>query len=238
VSAQQSPKDLFPRESFSVPLARLSVSIDEGSRKVERVRISYGGSDDYVNIGPLNDEYVKMSRKGRETTVFRESWQNAMYVTEFEGEHLHKVTGTLVEALEILESDLHKGNWARCHYLDGYLPRFMRGFYYLCDAMVCSQARAGLPRVARIPEIAYDVSLVSPKTDKRIARWRQQTDYIIKLRIAAKELVYQFQRWQKAAKDDPSEFFDTKVKKAYVLFVRIYFNLTPPARAPKPGDHL
>jgi len=234
-AGQQSPENLFPRAPYTVPLAKLSVSLDDANRKVERVRVSYEGSDDYVNLGPINDEYVKMTRRGRETTVYREPWESAVYVSDFEAEHLQLVTQTLISTLEGFEGDLKKGNWERIHYLDGYLPRFLRGFYYLCDAVVCGQD--GLPRVARVPETAFDVSLVSAKTDVRVAAWRKQTDHVIKLRIAAKELVYQLQRWEKASQADPQRFFDSDVNKAYSLFIRVYFNLNPPAKVPADGDH-
>lgn len=236
LSVSSQAGNLHPRESFTVPLSKLSVRLDEGTKRVKRVRISNEGNDDYVNIGPINDEYVKMTRKGRETTVHREAWESAYFITDFEGEQLQQVVSRLIETLKVLEADLRKDKWARCHYLDGFLPRFLRGFYFLYDAMVCHQE--GLPRVARIPERAFDVSLTSPKSDNRIAKWRAQKDHIIKLRIVTKELTYQLEKWLKSAKGDPQRTFDGDVKKAYSLFIRIYFNLTPPAKAPKDGEHL
>lgn len=234
-AAAGNPKGLHPRETYNVPLAKLSVSLDDGSKRVERVRVSYEGTDDYANIGPINDEFVKLTRRGRETTVYREPWESAFHVTDFEGEKLYEVIERLVETLEDFEENLKDKKWAKCHYLDSYLPRFLRGFYFLYDAMVCHQN--GLPRVARVPEHAFDVSLNSPKTDERIAKWRSQPDHIIKLRIATKELVYQLQRWQKRAKGDPQRLLDNDVKKAHSLFIRIYFVLNPPPKAPKDGKH-
>lgn len=239
VVSQQTPPpntSLQPRETFTVSLAKLSVALEETTKKVERVRISYEGSDDYINVGTINDEYVKMTRKGRETTVYREPWESAAYVSDFEGSQLRSVTETFIEALRTFEDDLQKERWPRLHYLDGFLPRFMRGFYYLCDAIVCGQE--GLPRVARVPETAFDVSLVSPKTDERVAKWRAQPDHVIKLRIASKELAYQLERWAKANEADPQRFLDSDSKKAYSLFIRIYFNLAPQPKVPAEGEHL
>jgi hypothetical protein len=236
MSAASGQDQLQPRTSYTIPLARLSVSLDEASKSVERVRISYDGSDDYINIGPVNDEYVEMTRKGRTTRVYQESPDRAYTITEFEGEHLYKVTDGLVQTLVEFETDLQKEHWDKIRYLDGYLPRFLRGYYFLCDAMVCHQD--GLPRVARVPENAFDVSLVSPKTDERVQQWRTTPDHIIKLRIATKELVYQLQAWEKVAKRDSSQFFGSEAKKAFSLFIRIYFNLPPPPKAPSDGEHL
>ncbi|MBD3239114.1 MAG: hypothetical protein GF331_00905 [Chitinivibrionales bacterium] len=234
-AAADRPQNLHPRETYNVPLAKLSVSLDEGSNRVKRVRVSYEGTDDYANIGPINDEFVKLTRRGRETTVYREPWEAASHITNFEGEQLYKVVEKIIETLLDFEENLKDEEWAKCHYLDSYLPRFLRGFYFLYDAMVCHQN--GLPRVARVPERAFDVSLNSPKTDERIAKWRSRPDHIIKLRIASKELVYQLQRWQKRAKKDPQRLLDNDVKKAHSLFVRIYFVLNPPAKAPQDGEH-
>jgi len=236
LAASAADDNLHPRTSYSVPLARLSVRVDEETNRAERVRVSFDGSDDYANIGPLNDEMVERTRLGRETVVYREPWQVAGSITEFEGEQFYEVVERLVETLEGFEEDLHKSRWGRIHYLDGFLPRFLRGFYFLYDAMVCHQK--GLPRVALVPESAFDVSLASPKTDKRVAEWRSRSDYIIKLRIVAKELAYQFEEWMKKAKRDPQRPLSPEVIKAYTLFIRIYFNLPPPARVPSQDDHL
>ena len=51
---------LGEREQYAVALARLSVALAEDGA-VQRVRINYEGSDDYVIIGPGDDEHVTFS---------------------------------------------------------------------------------------------------------------------------------------------------------------------------------
>ncbi len=236
LSTVVAQEKLHPRTAYDVPLARLSVRVNEETNRAERVRVSFEGTDDYANIGPLNDERVERTRLGRETVVYREPWQVAHTITEFEGEQLFQVVKRLASTLEDFEGDLHKGRWGRIHYLDGFLPRFLRGFYFLYDAMVCHQK--GLPRWTCVPESAFDVSLTSPKTDARIADWRSEPDHIIKLRIVTKELVFQLEQWMDKAKRDYQLPLSRDAMKAYTLFIRIYFRLNPPPRAPSEDEHL
>lgn len=218
-----------PRSAYSVPLLRLSVSFDNETNALQRVRIASDASNDYTIITPLNDERVVYTRKGRETTVYRETWESAWMVTDFEREQLIEVVHSLVQTLEGFERDLARERFDRILYLDAFLPRFLRGFYYLCEAI--RNHHDPLPRVTRIPESAYDVSLNSLKSDERITEWRTTHQHIMKLRIVSKEFAYQLDRWARAEsrrkKPDPARLFTTETLKAYSLFVRVYFNLNP-----------
>jgi hypothetical protein len=93
-----------------------------------------------------------------------------------------------------------------------------------------------------VPESAFDVSLTSPKSDERINRWRAQQNHVLKLRIISKELAFQLQEWDRKVLDnskrDHELFFDTKVKEAFSLFIRLYFNQHPLPDVPIEGKHL
>ena len=54
-----------------------------------------------------------------------------------------------------------------------------------------------VPIEAKIDESMFDVSLNSVKSDARVRTWCSSVEYIVSLRIAAKELVYQTKVWQK-----------------------------------------
>jgi hypothetical protein len=220
---------LGKRTSFDVPLAKLSISIDEVTHELNSVRISFEGSNDYAVITPFDDEKIHITAQGREKEIFREQPEVAYLTTDFEREQLLKVTQSFMETLNILENDLRHERWDRCLYLDGYLPRFLHGYYYLCDAVRNSQD--ALPRNAHISEAAFDVSLNSSKSDERINHWKADPAYVLKLRIVTKELVYQLKQWEtqsRKSSTNPELFLNTKVKEAYGLFVHLYFNIKPP----------
>lgn len=233
--------DLMERTPFDVPLAKLSLSFDDETHRLNSVRVSFNRDNEFVTITHWHDEHIKMTRKGRVKTVHRESPEAAYQMSEFEAEYFRRVTESLVEALEQLEKDLHRERWGKCLHLDSYLPKFLRGYYFLCEAV--RNSHGGLPRVARVPESAFDVSLNSPKSDARLKAWRSKPEQIIKLRIMAKELAYQLEEWlkneKKKRKKNPGWFFSSSLKKAYSLFIRVYFNLTPaPHHVPDEDAHL
>jgi len=213
------PPLVCEREPYEVPLARLSVSFaDDGG--AQYVRINLVGSDDYVTIGPEEDAHIRPTRRGKETTSYPESRSNADQLSAFEAAQLRTVVGLLIETLRGFESDLARDRWGRVHYLDGFLLRFLRGFHHLYDVATCCSE--GLPRTARIPESAFDVSTTSPKTDERVAGWRSTKDHVVKLRISAKALVGQLAHWMGESESDYRRLFDKDVQKAYTLFVRTY----------------
>jgi hypothetical protein len=244
VSAQpvnNAPAGPGKRSPYSVPLAKLSVALDEETHDLKSVRIFYEGSDDYSVITPYDDEHIHMTAQGREKEVHREQPELAYLTSEFELGELEHVNRTFIAALAIMENDLHHQRWDRLLYLDSYLPRFLRGYANLCDGI--REFHDPMPRNARIPEEAFDVSINSPKSDDRINMWKNETDYAIKLRIVAKELAFQLKEWNaidKAKKLNASDLFlATKVKEAFGLFVHIYFNIKPPPKINlRRGRHL
>jgi hypothetical protein len=72
--------------------------------------------------------------------------------------------------------------------------------------------------------------------------WQTQNDQLLKLRIVAKELVYEVKEWQKKEIDSPGRnkeiSYGKKFEEAYTLFVKLYFNFQPLPEVPKEGEHL
>jgi hypothetical protein len=230
-AGQPSTAQLQKRTPYDVKLARLSLSFEDHTERIEQVRVSLDGSSDYAIISPTNDEFIKMDRDGREKTVYREALETAWLVSDFEREQLLMVTRGLIEALTQFEHDLQRQRFDKCLYLDGYLPRFLRGYYFLCESIRSNQD--ALPRVARVPESAFDVSLNSPKSDERISAWNSSAENSIKLRIVTKEFIHHLKLWEKEfakSKESQDSLFNNELKKVYSLFIRIYFNLNPPPR--------
>jgi hypothetical protein len=233
------------RSSFTIPLARLSVSFDERSHVFEKVKVSSGGSDDNSSdeswiIAPITDFEIKTTREGRQKFVHVETPDKAFIISDFEAQVLNMVCKSFVNTLEIFEKDLQKRHLDRCLYLDAYFPRFLKGFYYLyCAARNSPYA---MPRSACVPDSLFDISLTSPKSDERIKTWQDLPDHIIKLRIITQELIYQTKNWQKKEIDNPSRNVDVPSGKlfeeAFTLFVKVYFNMNPSPEIPREGEHL
>ncbi|MFP4165064.1 MAG: hypothetical protein ACLFQB_14265 [Chitinispirillaceae bacterium] len=218
---------LAPRKEFSIHLAKLRVAFDEETGQKNKVKIRFGRSDEQIIITTTNDFLEKRKRNGKETVTFRESIEKAYQLSDFEAEHLSHVCKTMIKTLDDFESDLKKERWGRCLYLDAYLPRFLDGFYTLiCAAKASSDA---LPRHARAPRDAYDVSQSSPKSDKRINSWRLDEEKRMKLRIATKELIYQTKKWSKKElrnkKRNRDLSYSDKFDRAFTSFVHTYFGL-------------
>jgi hypothetical protein len=231
------------RTSYAIPLAKLSVSFNDQNHQFEKVRVSFGSSDDesyYILIAPGDDEEIKVTKDGRQKNVHREPPDKAYMVSDFEADILNKVCKTLIPTLETFEKDLQHERWDRLLYLDSFFPRFLKGFYYLyCAARNSPYA---LPRGICIPDSFYDISLTSPKSDERIQMWQTQSDQILKLRMISKELIYQIREWQKKEIDNPGRnkevSYGKKFEEAYTLFVKLYFNFQPLPDVPKEGEHL
>ena len=229
-----STENLEPREAFPISLAKLSLSFLDNSNQIEHVRITFDDSRDQVLISNLDDTFIKVTRHGTEKTVYRETFDKAFYLNDFEAKQIHRVCKTFISTLEDFEKDLKNQNWGKCLYLDSFLPKFLRGFYYL----MCASRNSpdALAKSSRIPNSEFDVSLNSPKSDARIKYWKATPYHIVKLRIATKELIYQTKSWQKREllnnKRTPEISYSGSFDEAFGLFVRIYFN-TPPIPIPE-----
>jgi hypothetical protein len=220
---------LQPREPYSLNLPKIAVSVDNVTNEFNGVRINFAGTDDQVFIGTYDDYYIKNTLRGSEKTLYREETEKAGFISKFEAKYISKVNKEFIIALEQFDGLLQKGNWGRCRYLDCFFPRFLTGYFYLICAARCSEN--ALPRGARIPEECFDVSLNSPKTDARINMWRASPEYVIKLRIASKELAQQLRIWQKdidKAKENDDVASSKEMEESLIILDRVYFNLKPP----------
>jgi hypothetical protein len=236
--------EIGKRSSYTLLFARLSASFDDRTHVFEKVRGSFDTetdpSDEFFLIGPIDDYQIKETKSGRQKFLHMEQPDKAYIISDFEAQILNKVCKSFIGTLEIFEKDVHKEHWDRCLYLDCYFPRFLKGFYYLyCAARNSPYA---MPKSACVADSLYDVSLTSPKSDKRIQSWISQPDYLIKLRIITKELIYQLKEWQKKELDNPNRNVEVpsgkKVEQAFTLFMKIYFNLIPSPELPQEGEHL
>jgi hypothetical protein len=216
---------LGERESHQVGLAKISVVTDDKGGSA-LVKVAREGVDGYAVVSSADDEDVRMTRRGRETTAYPESRTVSERLSSFEASVLREVTLTLVGTLDDLQDDLTRNRWGRVRYLDSYLLRFLRGYQVLLNAATCCQD--ALPRSARIPESAYDVSTMSPKTDARVRLWQSTPDHVVKLRICAKTLSTELQSWARASETDPQEQFSPRLKNAYQLFVQAYLGRQAP----------
>jgi hypothetical protein len=221
---------LEDREKFDLALPKISVSADVETQDFNGVKILFPESNDQVIIGMGDDMYIKNTSHGAEKTLYREPTEKAGFVSKFEAKTLSKVNKEFADALEQFDKILQKNNWGRCLYLDAFLPHFLNGYYFLICAI--RNSTTALSRGARIPENEYDVSLYSEKTDARIRQWRSTQDNIIKLRIASKELNHQLKVWQKSldkVNDNEDIAASRELEEAFIVFVRVYFNLKPPS---------
>jgi hypothetical protein len=193
------------------------------------------------DIGRGDDALIKFARGGKETLLHREMESMAHLISPFEADMLNRVTEGLVRTLRILEKDVQRRRAGRLRYLDSYLPRFLRGYYYLYCA--ARNSSAALPDRAAIPETAYEVSLNSTVSDQRVATWLDNPQQALRVRLSALELSYQLHQWQHGeleaagnarAPSGPGN----KVEEAFTLFVRAYFNRMPPPVPPANGKHL
>lgn len=220
-------QELGERREFPIHLPTLLPYFKEGSNALDEVFITWGSRKEGWAVGPIDDRYVRDTRRQSLEHTHKEYPNQAYLITDFEAEQLSKVCRAFERTLSTLEKELHRKRWARLRHLDGYLSFFLRGFYYLYNAAKCS--RDGLSEAARPPKTMWDEKLVSPKTDRRVAAWRRDPERVIRLRIAAKELIHQVEHWQEAElankKRDVWEDHSRDFRKAYELFVKLYFGI-------------
>jgi hypothetical protein len=229
------------RSPYAIPLAKLSVCIDENTGRFESVRVVFGNSEDEsFYISPQTDTEIKITKDGRRKYLHGELPDKAFIISDFEAEVINKVCKTLIATLDIFEKDLQHERWDKILYLDSFFPKFLKAFYYLyCAARNSPYA---LPKSICIPDSLYDISLTSPKSEERIKQWQKEPNHILKLRIVSKELIYQIKEWQKKEIDNSNRnkeiSYGKKFEEAFTLFMKVYFNLQPIPTVPQEGEHL
>ncbi len=227
---------LEKRQEFSIPLAKLSVGTDNISGKYNKVKIVYSDEKVQAIITAENDIGIKITNKGSEKSLFREDASRSYEISRFEAQEIGKVCKSLIHTLEIFERDLKDAKFDQIRYLDGYFPKFLKNFKILLQLAQGSTEFRQINKL--IPDAAFDISLSSPKTDVRIKRWQLQPEYIMKLRITAKELIYQLKEWESkelAGRKIPDVTKAAKAEQILDLFIKVYFGppLTNPADSKK-----
>lgn len=221
-----SSGQLQQREEFHVVLPKISISLDDITQDFSGTRITFDGSDDQVFIGMYNDMYIKNTAHGAEKTLYRETTEKAAFISKFEAKYLIKTIDALTTTLDEFDEDLRKSRFNRLLYLDGFLPHFLNGFYYTISA--ARNSTTALPRSARVPEDLYDPSLTSAKSDMRVTAWRSSQENIIRLRIAGKEFEHELKLFSKdlsKANDNEDVASRKEFDDAFVIFIRVYFNI-------------
>ena len=216
------------RRPFHIPLPLITVLFDSDNQFIEAF-VTFGSTSEGWAIGPVDDRYVKDTRRERVDHFYRERVNSAYRVSTFEATILERVGKKFEETLVTFERDLRAGRWDRLLYLDGYFPSFFRSFFYLyCGA---HNSMSALPKVTRVADSLYEESTFSPKSDLRIATWRANPEQVLKLRIAAKELAFQMKNWRlrvlTVSETDFRQDRSKEFREAYELFIRLYFNLPP-----------
>ena len=216
------------RHPFTIPLPLITTLFDSDNQFVEAF-VTFGGTSEGWAIGPVDDRYVKDTRKERVDHFYRERINSAYRISTFEATLLERVGKKFEETLGIYERDLKNGKWDRLLYLDGYFPAFFRSFFYLyCGA---HNSMSALPKVCRVADSLYEESTVSLKSDRRVGTWRANPEQVMKLRIAAKELSFQMKNWRLRVLTVPDTDFrqdrSREFRESYELFIRLYFNLPP-----------
>ena len=226
---KEEPEGLLRRTPFKIPLARITVIFDEETRGYNRVRINFDESQSHTIIARGDDMFVRRTKHGGDTTVYRETPEKAHQLSDFEAKQISRACRTLTAALEEFEKALKNEEWGKCLYLDAYFPRFLRGFHVMINA--ARNSSDALPRSSLVLEDDYDVSINSPKSDARINMWRGDSENIMKLRIAAKELAHHTKEWRKKeldnSKRNPEYSHSTNFDRAFTSFVRNYFGYKP-----------
>jgi hypothetical protein len=223
---------IMSRAPYSIPLSNLAYSAGHDTVP-ERVCIWFDRVDESWEVTPRYQRHIKERNMNTDEVIYRKPSTQAFIFSSVEANLINRICNTLVKTLDGFDHDLKNGRWDRCLYLDSYLASFFHEFYHLY--IMCRASPKALPSVVSIADSLYDRSPESPKSDKRITQWRQTVDYIVKLRIATRELMLQIKQWQKKEleipekiswEDDAADFVQ-----AYELFIRLYFNLSPPAQA-------
>ncbi|MDD5676106.1 MAG: hypothetical protein PHC61_18180 [Chitinivibrionales bacterium] len=231
---------LEKRTEFPIALARLSVVFNNETHAFQHVRIYYDNTTNYVVISPLSAYMVKFTSEGREKSEYPKASQQGYLLSAFEAEQLNQVCKSFIATLDELQGDLQHQQWDRCLYLDAFLPRFLKGYFYLYCAV--RNSMTALPIAACVPDTAYEPSIASPQSDERIGRWRSDPQRIIKLRIICEELIYQLKKWQDKEltnkRRDPDTNYGKKMEEAFTLFVKLYFNQDSDVTVPAKGKHL
>jgi hypothetical protein len=220
-----------PRRPFSIPLAMLAYTPSQDTVG-EKVVIWFDKAYESWEITTTEVRHILEKDMQTEAEIYRKPPGQVFLLNSVEVRVLNRICGTLIKTLDGFENDLKNNRWDKCRYLDSYLAFFCCGFYHLIT--IEKSLKQVLPETACPPDSLYDRSPESPKTDVRIAQWRQSSDHVVKLRIAARELMFRLKDWQKKELNNPGRDAwkqqSAGFVEAYDFFIRLYFNLPPKNR--------
>jgi hypothetical protein len=217
-----------PRKPFTIPLAVLAYSPAQDTM-TEKVCVWFDKANESWEVTAKEQRHILAKDMQTEEEIYRKPPGRDFRLNSIDAQLINRVCKTLAKTLDIFENDLKNNHWDKCLFLDSYLSSFFRGFYHLLT--VAKNSPRALPEITCPPDSLYDRSPESPKSDVRIAQWRASGDHVTKLRIAARELIFQIKEWQKKELDNPNR--DTgndqsgNFAAAYEFFIRLYFNLPP-----------
>jgi hypothetical protein len=217
-----------PRKAFSIPLAMVAYFPSQDT-VAEKVSVWFDKANECWEISEKEDRHILEKEMQTEQEIYRKSGSQGFILNSVEAQVISRVCKTLIKTLDGFEGDLKKDRWDKCRYLDSYLASFCSGFYHLIT--IAKSSKHALPEITCPPDSLYERSPESPKSDVRIDQWRQSSDHVMKLRIAARELIYRIKDWQKKELENPKrdswEDQSANFVEAYELFIRLYFNFPP-----------
>jgi hypothetical protein len=219
---------VMPRKPFTIPLSNISYTAAQDT-VAEKACIWFDKVDEWWEVSQNIQRHIKEKNMNTEEEIFRKPTMQEYLLSPIEAQLISTICKTLIKTLDGFERDLKDNRWDKCLYLDSFLASFFHEFFHLYA--ICRSSVNALPSITCIADSLYDRSPESPKSDKRITQWRETADHVIKLRIAAKELIYQIKLWQKKELDNKQqtswEDQSGDFVHAYELFVRLYFNYAP-----------
>jgi hypothetical protein len=219
---------LQPPKPFKIPLA--VVYHEPGNDTIkEKVCILFDKCNDIWEIYFDKERHVIVKDMNTEEEIFHKPKGQEFLMNSIEAGLISRVCRTLSKTLDLFETDLKKQQWDKCLYLDPYISSFFCGFYHLIT--IVKSSRKALPSITCPSDTMYTRSLESPKSVARINTWIGTADHVTKLRIAAKELIFQTKKWQEReldnSKRDPWEDQSGDFVIAYERFIRLYYNIPP-----------
>jgi len=216
---------LIERVPYNVPLIKLSMMNNNTA-----VRVFKLNDDDYALITTIDDLYVKNAHDKVQKTTYKEYKHQAHYLSDFEIRYIILATRSLETTLDEFEHHLQQEHWGQCVYLDAFLPKFLKNYYMLL-AIARNNPEKYEKQIALF-EGKYEISINSKLSDQRVMLWMNDHDWLMKLRIASKELSHQLRLWEKRdlsnKNRNPEVVLSSKVEESLELFIKIYFGIKTP----------
>lgn len=220
----QSPQ--IVRKQVHVPLPILTCSFTN-NYTISEVLLVYEGKNEGWGISPGDDRYVKDTRSMRLDHIWKEIPTQNYLLSPYEAKVIGKACNSFEKTLVLFENLLRNKKIGQCAYLDVYLSPFCKALFLMISTGYNNYSIS--PIISSIPDSLICKNFDSPITDTRIHAWLSRPEHILKLRIAAKELTYQTEKWRISKLEnknrDPLNDFSRDFILTYELFTKLYFNL-------------